>query len=97
MPNGNILMEVVQDYTNAQAIAAGFNPSLFDSTLSAGGDIQINGLVEVTPNWTAGTYTTVWQWSFWNHLVQNYNSSGQTFYTNSAGQTVYVSDYGNVD
>ena len=40
-----------------------------------------------------GTYTIVWQWSFWNHLVQNYLPSGETFYTNSAGQTVYVSDY----
>ncbi len=39
----------------------------------------------------------MWQWSFWNHLVQNYLPSGQTFYTNSAGQTVYVSDYGSVN
>ena len=93
MPNGNILMIVVQDYTETQAIAAGFNPSLFDSNITSEGLIQIDGLVEVTPNWSSDSYTVVWQWSFWNHLVQNYNSSGCTFYTNSSGQTVDVPDY----
>jgi hypothetical protein len=98
MPNGNILMIVVQDYTTTQAEAAGFNPNLFDSNTTSTGLIEIDGLVEVTPNWSSDSCTVVWQWSFWNRLVQDYDPTGETFYTNSEGQTVNVSDYAsNID
>ena len=89
MPNGNILMTTVQSYTPAQALAAGFNPvNLFGGT-----NVLVDGVVEVKPDWAHNTYTEVWRWSYWNHLVQTYNPGGQSFFTNSNGQTVYVGNY----
>lgn len=93
MPNGDIVMAVVQGYTLAQAQAAGFNGNLATQSGPEGNLLWVEGLVEVKPNWAQDTYTTVWQWSFWNHLVQDVDPSGQTFYTNSGGQTIYTSDY----
>ena len=93
MPNGDILLEVAQEYTVAQAEAAGFTGNLRIQSGPEGDYLWMEGLVEVKPDWAQNTYTTVWQWSFWNHLVQDVDPQGQTFYTDSAGQTVYVSDY----
>ena len=73
LPNGDILMLVVELYTDAQALAAGFNPSLLNSTITTGG-IEADGLMEVQPSGTTGG-NIVWQWNVWDHLVQNYSSS----------------------
>ncbi len=89
MPNGNILMSTVQTYSPAQAIAAGINPV----NVVGGTEFPVDGIVEVRPDWANNTYTEVWKWSYWNHLVQNIKPDGKTFYVNSAGQTIYQNTY----
>ena len=77
LPNGDILALVVELYTDAQALAAGFNPSLLNSSITTGG-IEADGLMEIQPSGTTGG-TVVWQWNVWDHLVQNYSSSQSNY------------------
>jgi len=79
LPNGDVLMLVVEVKTYADCIAAGFNPSLLQSTITTGG-LQVDSLVEVKPNYTTGnTGTIIWQWHVWDHLVQSYDSSKSNY------------------
>jgi hypothetical protein len=67
MPNGNVLMIAWQRKTRAQAIAAGRDPN----TLGGSGHLWIDSVIEVKPNLQGPGGKIVWQWSLWDHLVQN--------------------------
>ena len=93
MPNGDILLEVTRNTPWPRPKPRG-SLVILPSRAAPGAAISgWRGWWKSSPNGTKDTYTTVWQWSFWNHLVQDVDPQGQTFYTNSAGNTVYVSDY----
>jgi len=67
MPNGNVLM-ITNDRRSAnQAIAAGRNPDL------VGNAIRSLKLIEVA-NTDTGT-AIVWEWTLWDHLIQDYDST----------------------
>lgn len=67
LPNSNILMVAWELKTEAEAIAAGRNP-----TLLSDGELWVNHIIEVQPSGTnAGTI--VWEWHAWDHLVQDYD------------------------
>ena len=69
MPSGNVLI-IVWDYkTSARAIANGRNPSLLDDDA-----LFIGRIIEVEPTGSEGG-NIVWQWSSWDHIIQDYDST----------------------
>ena len=67
LPNGNILIMSWDFKTAAQAIQAGHDPAI-----PGPGTLYPDTIVELRPNLAAGTGADiVWQWSVWDHLVQN--------------------------
>ena len=69
MPNGNVLMLGVRLKTREQAIAAGANPEFVHEK-----GIRHDYLVEVRPTGANGG-EVVWEWSIWDHLVQDFDPS----------------------
>ena len=78
LPNGNVLLLVAEKKTYAEVIAAGFNPSLLDSSISAQGYMLPDCLVEVTPTRPYGG-TVVWEWHLWDHMIQDYDASKNNY------------------
>ena len=74
LPNGNVIMLVVEKRTYAEVIAAGFNPSLLDPEISSEGYMLPDSVIEVQPTRPVGG-TIVWQWRVWDHLIQDYSST----------------------
>gem|GEM_PF-241924 len=74
LPNGNILMLVVEKMLYADVLAAGFNPSLLDSAIATDGYLLPDSVVEVKPTGSAGG-TVVWEWHVKDHLIQDYDAS----------------------
>jgi hypothetical protein len=69
LPNGNILMIAWETKTVAEAIAAGRDPKLLPD-----GRLLPDKIIEVQPSGTNGG-TIVWEWSPWDHLIQDFDSS----------------------
>ncbi len=67
LPNGNILCICRDTVTDAGAIAAGRDPALVAS------GFRLDRVVELQPVGTNGV-NLVWQWSFYDHLVQDYDA-----------------------
>lgn len=65
MPNGNILLLVVEKKAYEECLAAGFNPEMLR-------DRQLfpDSVIEVQPTRPKGG-KIVWQWRVWDHLIQN--------------------------
>ncbi|MBT3390701.1 MAG: arylsulfotransferase (ASST) [Chloroflexi bacterium] len=63
LPNGNILMIAWERKTQAEAIAAGRDPSLLQD-----GELWPGYIFEVDP----AANEIVWEWHAWDHLVQDY-------------------------
>ena len=78
LPNGNVLMLVAEKKTYAEVIAAGFDPSLLDSSISSQGYMLPDCLVEVQPTRPYGG-TVVWEWHLWDHMIQNYSASQNNY------------------
>ena len=74
LPNGNILMLVVEKKTYAEAIAAGFNPSKFQPDIAQKGYMLPDEIVEIAPTKPVGG-TVVWSWHVWDHLIQDYDAT----------------------
>lgn len=66
LPNGNILMVAWELKTEAEAIAAGRNPSLLSDA-----ELWPDHVVEVDP----ASNEIVWEWHIWDHLIQDYDAS----------------------
>jgi PKD repeat protein len=73
LPNGNILMLVVEKKTYVEAVAAGFNPSKLSSDVQSKGMLP-DAVVEIRPTRPSGG-TVVWEWHVWDHLTQDYDAS----------------------
>ena len=69
MPNGNVLLLVAGTKTREEAIAAGANPEFVRED-----GIKYDYLVEVRPTSASGG-EIVWEWSVWDHLVQDFDPS----------------------
>jgi hypothetical protein len=73
MPNGNILLLVVERKTPAQTTQAGRDPNtLFQD------DLYTEKVIEIQPQGTNGA-TIVWEWDFWDHLVQDHDPTKDNF------------------
>jgi hypothetical protein len=69
MPNGNILLIAWEVKTATQAVQAGLNHSAF---------IWPDHIIEVQPVGSTGG-NIVWQWHFWDHLIQDYSSAKDNY------------------
>ena len=67
LPNGNVLLLLRETKTRAEAIAAGANPAFLHEQ-----GLKIDTLVEVRPVYPDRA-AIVWEWSIWDHLVQDYD------------------------
>ena len=73
LPNGNVLMVAWQMKTEAEALAAGRDPSLL-----ADGELWPGSIIEVQPTGpTAGDI--VWEWHAWDHLIQDYDPTKDNY------------------
>ena len=73
LPNGNLLLLVRETKSPADAIAAGANPALVHPD-----KLEIPAIVEVRPVYPDSA-EVVWEWSVWDHLVQDYDPSKANF------------------
>lgn len=74
LPNGNILMLVIEKKTYDECIAAGFDPSKFQPEIASKGMMLPDYIVEIKPTYPSGG-TVVWEWHAWDHLIQDFSSS----------------------
>ena len=70
MPNGNVLLLMHKIKTREEAIAAGANPEF----ISEEDGLNYDYLLEVRPEGASGG-EIVWEWSAWDHLVQDFDPS----------------------
>ena len=71
LPNGNILLIVWDERTQAEVIQAGSTtPNAF---------INSEQIVEIQPDLVNGGATVVWEWKAWDHLVQDADVSANDF------------------
>ena len=81
LPNGNIIMLVVEKKAVADVIAAGFDTSKFQEP-----DFRNNlfflpdCVIEIQPTFPSGG-TVVWQWHVWDHLIQSFDANKSNYGT----------------
>jgi PKD repeat protein len=74
LPNGNIIMLVVEKRTYAEAVAAGFDMLKFQPDVAKYQMVLPDSVVEIKPDYTKGSGgTVVWEWHIWDHLVQDFD------------------------
>ena len=73
MPNGNVLLLAGEFKTREQAIAAGANPKFVHED-----GMNYDYLLEVRPA-GASEGEIVWEWSTWDHLVQDFDPSKENY------------------
>ncbi len=72
MPNGHVLLLVFDIRTSLQSKANGRNPA------NAIGALKLDAVVEIEITGINQAFE-VWRWSFWDHLVQDFDSSKLNF------------------
>lgn len=70
LPNGNILVLSRDVYNSTDAINSGRDPSLFSVATS----ITLEKIIEIEPV-GVNSLNIIWEWKFWDHLIQDFNSS----------------------
>lgn len=79
LPNGNIIMLVVEKKVLADILAAGFDTSkIQDPDFNQKQILLPDCIVEIKPTYPSGG-TVVWEWHVWDHLIQSFNASKQNF------------------
>ena len=69
LPNGNILMLVVEKKTAADCVAAGWPAEMIQDR-----EIYPDGVVEIQPVYPSGG-KVVWEWRAWDHMVQEFDKT----------------------
>ena len=73
LPNGNILMLVVEKKTHAQCLAAGFPTFMLRDR-----ELYPDSVVEVQPLYPSGG-KVVWEWHVWDHLIQDFDQANANY------------------
>ena len=73
MPNGNVLILAERIKTKQEAVEAGANPELVHAE-----GLKYDYLIEVRPTGSEGG-EIVWEWSTWDYLVQDFDSSKENY------------------
>ena len=69
LPNGNILMLVVEKKTAADCVAAGWPAEMIQDR-----ELYPEAVVEVQPIYPSGG-KVVWEWRVWDHMVQEFDKT----------------------
>ena len=78
LPNGNIIMLVVEKKLLADVLAAGFDPGKLKQEIFQNGYMCPDCIIEIQPTPPAGGIV-VWEWHVWDHLIQDYDVSKQNY------------------
>jgi hypothetical protein len=78
LPNGNVLMLVMEKKTYAEVLAAGFNPSKLSSDVQSSNTFLPDSVIEIQPTKPVGG-KVVWEWHVWDHLVQDYDGTKSNY------------------
>lgn len=78
LPNGNIIMLVIEKKTYAECIAAGFNPAKFQPEIAQKGMMLPDYIAEIKPTYPKGG-TVVWEWHTWDHLIQDFDATKSNY------------------
>ncbi|HNQ87981.1 MAG TPA: DUF1566 domain-containing protein [Verrucomicrobiota bacterium] len=78
LPNGNVLMLVVETKSYAEVLAAGFNPALLHPDVAGKGYLLPDSVVEVQPTRPQGGIV-VWEWHVWDHLIQDFDPARNNY------------------
>ena len=72
LPNGNVLVIITEEFSGNEAIANGRNPDSLDDEFGVDAifEIQQTGLE---------SGEVVWKWSFWDHLIQDFDPSKENY------------------
>jgi len=71
LPNGNILLIVWDERTQAEIIQAG--------STTSNTSINSEQIIEIQPDLINGGATVIWEWKAWEHLVQDTNNTFDNF------------------
>lgn len=82
LPNGNIIMLVVEKKTWAQLVANGFDTTQFQPDIKQKGFMLPDCVIEIKPTYPTGG-TVVWEWHVFDHLIQNHDSTKLNYGTPS--------------
>ncbi|MDD3320237.1 MAG: aryl-sulfate sulfotransferase [Paludibacter sp.] len=77
LPNGNIIMLVIEKKTLAECAAAGFNTANFQldpKTQQLPTIVLPDYVAEIKPTYPKGG-TVVWEWHTWDHLIQDFDAT----------------------
>jgi len=77
LPNGNLLLMVVEKKTYPEVLKAGFNPKLLDPSIKSSYMVP-DAVYEIKPKMPSGC-DIVWQWSTWDHLVQDFDPAQDNY------------------
>ena len=84
LPNGNIIMLVVEKKTTAQIIAAGFDTSKMQEPDFRQKQMMVpDCVIEIQPTHPSGG-TVVWEWHVWDHLIQSFSAAKSNYGVPSA-------------
>lgn len=72
LPNGNVLVLMLEYFSVEDAILSGVNPSLIDN------DYNLESVVELKPI-GVDSAEIVWQWRMKDHLIQEYDASKDNY------------------
>jgi hypothetical protein len=78
LPNGNIIMLVVEKKTYAEVLQAGFNPTKLAAEIQQKNIMVPDYVVEIKPTKPKGG-TVVWEWHVWDHLIQDYDKTKDNY------------------
>jgi hypothetical protein len=81
LPNGNIIMLVVEKKTLAEVEAAGFDTSKIQEPDWSQKKIMLpDAVIEIAPTYPSGG-TVVWEWHVWDHLIQSHDATKNNYGT----------------
>ncbi|MCX7006287.1 MAG: aryl-sulfate sulfotransferase, partial [Kiritimatiellaeota bacterium] len=84
LPNGNLIILVMEEKSTAEVLAAGFNPALCAPSITTnGGTMLPEAIIEVQPTRPYGGIV-VWEWHVWDHLIQDFSSTNNNYGTVAA-------------
>ena len=84
LPNGNIIMCVIEVKTIADVVTAGFDTSKIQEPDFRNKRMLLpDAVVEIKPTYPSGG-TVVWQWHVWDHLIQSHDATKSNYGVPSA-------------
>lgn len=78
LPNGNIIMLVVEKKTYAECLQAGFNPAKFSPDIQTKNTMLPDCIIEIQPTYPKGG-NVVWEWHVWDHLIQDFDATKSNY------------------